>query len=55
LAQRFLVRHAPLLERGPGLDECGRLLLKLAFCPLACGSLLSKLFLPRGERDSLVR
>jgi hypothetical protein len=55
LAQRFLPRHALLLERGPGLDECGPLLLKLAFRPLACSSLLPKLLLRGGERGSLVR
>jgi hypothetical protein len=31
LAQRLLPRHALLLKRGPGLDECGPGLLKLAF------------------------
>jgi hypothetical protein len=55
LAQRFLARHAPLLKRGPSLDECGPLPLKLAFRLRAGGSLLAKLFLRRGERDSLVR
>jgi hypothetical protein len=55
LAQRLLPRHALLLERGPGLDECGPLLLKLAFRLLACGSLLPELLLRRGERGSLVR
>jgi hypothetical protein len=55
LAQCFLPRHALLLERGPGLDECGPLPLKLAFRLLAGGLLLMKLFLRRGERGSLVR
>jgi hypothetical protein len=55
LAQRFLVRLAPLLERGPGLDACGLLLLKLTLRPLECGSLLPELLLCRGERGSLVR
>jgi hypothetical protein len=54
LAQRFLVRHAPLLKRGPCLDERGLLPLKLAFCLLAGSSLLTKLFLRRGEHGSLV-
>jgi hypothetical protein len=55
LAQRFLARHAPLLEHGPSLDESRPLPPKLAFCPLACGSLLPELLLRRGERGSLVR
>jgi hypothetical protein len=54
LAQRFLTRHAPLLERGLSLDENHPLLLKLAFRLLACGSLLPELLLRRGESDSLV-
>jgi hypothetical protein len=54
LAQRFLVRLAPLLECGPSLDESGQLTLKLVVSLLAGGSLLPKLFLRRGERDSLV-
>jgi hypothetical protein len=55
LAQHFLVRHTPLLECGPSLDESRPLLLKLAFRLLACGSLLPELLLRRGERGSLVR
>jgi hypothetical protein len=39
LTQRFLLRQALPLKRGPGLDESGPLLLKLAFCLLACDSL----------------
>jgi hypothetical protein len=55
LTQRLLSRHALPLERGPSLDESGPLLLKLAFRPLVCGSLLPELLLRRGERGSLVR
>jgi hypothetical protein len=40
LAQRLLPRHALPLERGPGLDESGPLMLKLAFRLLACNPLL---------------
>jgi hypothetical protein len=55
LAQRLIPRHVLPLERGPGLDESGPLLLKLAFRLLACGSLPPELLLRRGERSSLVR
>jgi hypothetical protein len=55
LTQRFLPRQALPLERSPGLDESGPLLLKLAFRLLACDSLLPELLLHRGERGSLVR
>jgi hypothetical protein len=44
-----------LLKRGPGLDERCPLPLKLAFCLLACGSLLPELLLRYGERGGLVR
>jgi hypothetical protein len=54
LAQCLFARHAPLLERGPSLDESFPLLLKLAFRPLACSSLLLELLLRRGERGILV-
>jgi hypothetical protein len=55
LAQRILPRHALPLERGPGLDESGPLLLKLAFRLLACSSLLLELLLCCGECGSFVR
>jgi hypothetical protein len=55
LAQRFLARHLRPLERGPGLDECRSLPLKLAFHLLACGPLLPELLLRCGERGGLVR
>jgi hypothetical protein len=55
LAQRLLPLHALPLEHGPGLNESGPLLLKLAFCLLACSSLLLELLLHGGEHSSLVR
>jgi hypothetical protein len=54
LTQCLLPRQSLLLERSPGSDESGPLLLKLAFRLLACDSLLPELLLRRGERGSLV-
>jgi hypothetical protein len=54
LTQRFLLRQALPLKRGPGLDESGPLLLKLAFCLLACDSLPPELLLRRDDRGGLV-